>query len=70
MHLALQLEQFWNVCIGMLGTLLSISKRLNDAKSWFNATKYEMLGCILLMEHWYLYLVGRAFDVLTDHAPS
>ena len=46
------------------------SKRLNDTESRYSATEHEMLGCILAMEHWHPYLVGRAFDVLTDHAPN
>ena len=46
------------------------SKRLNDTESRYSATEREILGCILAMEHWHLYLVGRAFDVLTDHAPN
>ena len=46
------------------------SKRLNDTESRYSATEREMLGCILAIEHWHPYLVGRAFDVLTDHAPN
>ena len=46
------------------------SKRLNDTESRYSATEREMLGCILAVEHWRPYLVGRAFDVLTDHAPN
>ena len=46
------------------------SKRLNDTESRYSATEREMLGCILAMERWRPYLVGRAFDVLTDHAPN
>ena len=46
------------------------SKRLNDTESRYSATKHEMLGCILAMETWHLYLAGRAFDVLTDHVPN
>ena len=44
------------------------SKRLNDTESRYSATEREMLGCILAIEHWCSYLVGRAFDVLADHA--
>ena len=46
------------------------SKRLNDTKSRYNATEREIMGCILAIEKWHLYLVGRAFDVLIDHAPN
>ena len=46
------------------------SKRLNDTESQYSATKHEILGCILAMEFWYPYLVGRAFGVLTDHVPN
>ena len=46
------------------------SKRLNDTESRYSATEREMLGCILAIEHWHPYLLGRAFDVLTDHAPN
>ena len=46
------------------------SKRLNDTESRYSATEREMLGCILAMEQWCLYLVGRAFDILADHAPN
>ena len=46
------------------------SKRLNDTESRYSATECEMLGCILAMERWHPYLVGRAFDILTDHAPN
>ena len=47
-----------------------ISKRLNDTESRYSAIECEMLGCILAVEHWHPYLVSRAFDVLTDHAPN
>ena len=46
------------------------SKRLNDTESSYSAIEREILGCILAMELWHPYLVGRAFDVLTDHAPN
>ena len=46
------------------------SKRLNDTESRYSAAEHEILVCILIMERWYPYLVGRAFDVLTDHAPN
>ena len=46
------------------------SKRLNNTESRYSATECEMLGCILAMERWHPYLVGRAFDVLTDHVPN
>ena len=46
------------------------SKRFNDTESRYSATAYKMLSCILEMEHWHPYLVGRAFDVLTDHVPN
>ena len=46
------------------------SKRLNDTESKYSATEHKMLGCILAMEHWLPYLVGRAFDVLTNHTPN
>ena len=40
------------------------SKRLNDTESRYSATECEMLGCILAMERWRPYVVGRAFDVV------
>ena len=46
------------------------SKRLNDNESRYNATDCEILGCILAVEVGHPYLVGRAFDILTDHAPN
>ena len=46
------------------------SKRLNDTEFRYSTTEYEILGCILAMEHWHAYLVGRAFDVLTNHVPN
>ena len=46
------------------------SNRLNDTESRYSITEREMLGSILAMEHWCLYLVGRPFDVLTDHVPN
>ena len=46
------------------------SKRLNDTEFRYSVTKHEMLGCILAIECWHLYLVGRAFDILTNHAPN
>ena len=46
------------------------SKRLNYTESRYSATDREMLGCILAMERWCPYLVGKAFDVLTNHAPN
>ena len=46
------------------------SKRLNDTESRYSATEHTILGCIMAMEHWYPYLVGRASDVLTYHAPN
>ena len=45
-------------------------KRLNDTESRYSATEHEILVCILAMEHWHLYLVGRAFDILTNHVPN
>ena len=46
------------------------SKRLKDTESRYSATECEMLGCILAIEHWCPYLVSRAFDVITNHAPN
>ena len=46
------------------------SKRLNDTESRYSATEHEMLDCSLEMEHWHPYLVGRAFDILTDNVPN
>ena len=46
------------------------SKRLNDTESRYSAVEREMSGCILEMECWHPYLVGKAFDVLTGHAPN
>ena len=46
------------------------SKRLSDTESRYNATEHEILGCILAIEHWCLYLVNRTFDVLADHVPN
>ena len=46
------------------------SKRLNDTESRYSATEHEILGCILAMERRCPYLVGRAFDVLTDMHPT
>ena len=45
-------------------------KRLSDTESRYSATECDMIGCILAMEYWYLYLIGRAFDILIDHAPK
>ena len=45
-------------------------KSLNDNESRYSATEREMLGCILAIEHWHPYLVGRAFDLLTNHVPN
>ena len=45
-------------------------KKLTDTEFRYIATKREMLGCILAMRRWCLYLVGRAFDVLTNHTPN
>ena len=47
-----------------------LSKRLSDTESRCSVAECEMLGCILEMEHWHPYLVGRAFDVLSDHASN
>ena len=46
------------------------SNRLNDTESRYSATECEILGIILVMDYWHPYLVGRAFDVLTDHMPD
>ena len=46
------------------------SKRLNDTESRYSATECKMLGCIFAMDRWCSYLIGRAFDVLTDHVPN
>ena len=46
------------------------SRRLNDTEFRYSATEREMLGYVLVMERWHPYLVGRAFDVLTDYAPN
>ena len=44
------------------------SKHLSDVESKQSATKREMLGCILALEKWRLYLVGKPFDAVIDHA--
>ena len=44
------------------------SKRLNNTGSRYRATKHEMLGYIMAIEHWHLYSIGRAFNILTDYA--
>ena len=55
----------------MFGTLLSISQRaLNNTESRYSEFECEMLGCILAIERWCPYLVGTAFDVITDHEPN
>ena len=47
------------------------SKRLNDTESRYSfTTECEMLGYILAMERYHPYLVGRDFDVLTNHVPN
>ena len=46
------------------------SKSLSDTESRYSATECEILGCILAIEHWHPYLVGRVFDILTDHTPN
>ena len=43
---------------------------LSDTKSRYSATEREISGCILAMEHWHPYLVGRAFHVSTDNVPN
>ena len=45
-------------------------KRLNDTKSRYSTIACEILGCILAIECKHPYLIGRAFDILTDHAPN
>ena len=47
-----------------------LSKRSSDIETRYSATEREILGCILAVEHWHPYLGGRAFDILTDHAPN
>ena len=65
MHLVLQLEQFLEQQHGNAWHPVEyFSKRLNDTESRYSASEREILCCILAMEHWYPYLVGRAFDVL------
>ena len=45
----------------MFGTPVAyFSKKLSDPESRYIATEHEMLGCFLAIEHWYIYLVGRA----------
>ena len=46
------------------------SNRLNDTESRYSATECEILGCILAIEHWHPYLVGRVFGLLTDHTSN
>ena len=71
MHLVLQWEQFWNSSMGIFWHPIEyFLKKLNDTESRYGTTECEMLGCILAIEHWQPYLVGRAFDVLTDHTPN
>ena len=55
--------QVWN-------SVKYFSKRMNDTVSRYSANKHEILGSIMTMEHWHPYLVGGAFDVLTDHMPN
>ena len=45
-------------------------KSLSDTGSRYSATEYEIVVCTIAIEHWHLYLVCRAFDVLMDHAPN
>ena len=35
------------------------SKRLNDAEAKYGASEREMLGCILALERWRPYLIGK-----------
>ena len=46
------------------------SKRLNNTELRYSAIEYKILGCILAIEPYYPYLVGRAFNVLTYHMPN
>ena len=44
--------------------------RIIGAEFRYSATECEMLGCIMAMDYWRPYLIGRAFDVLMDHMPN
>ena len=46
------------------------SNRLSDTESRYSAIEHEVLGCILAIDCWHLYLTGKAFDILTDHTPN
>ena len=39
------------------------SKRLSDIESRYSTIEREKLGCIMTIEHWNPYLVGRVFYV-------
>ena len=59
-------QQHWNIW----HPVKYFTKRLTYTESKYSATEHEMLGCILAMERWHLYFVGKAFDVLIDHKPT
>ena len=46
----------------------NFSKCLLDVESKWSATKREILDWILVLEKWQQYLVGKPFDIVTDHA--
>ena len=45
-------------------------KHVSDTETSYCATKREILGCILALDHWWWYLIGKQFDVLTNYAPK
>ena len=71
MHQVLRLEAVLEQQHGnVLHPVEYFSKRLNDTEYRYSVTEHEILGHILSMEIWCSYLIGRAFDVLTDNAPN
>lgn len=45
-----------------------MSKRLSSAETNYSATEREFVAIKLALERWRHFLVGKHFDVFTDHA--
>ena len=45
-----------------------MSKRLSSAECNYSATEREFVAIKLSLERWRHFLIGRQFDVYTDHA--
>ena len=46
-----------------------MSKALTDTQSRYSNIEHEILGVVIVVEHFHQYLFGKKFTLYTDHKP-